>query len=746
MRKLVLIFFLLHLILPGLSQDRFELSFLVRPKRERIPQKTINIHRTTSPITLDGFLDEIVWTEAEKAIQFQQYFPRDTGMAISQTEALLTYDDKNLYMGIICHDKSQGLHVAESLRRDFYGPLNDHVAIYLDPYNDLSNGFVFALTPLGIQMEGLISGGDNVSSVWDNVWYSQVQQTDSGWVAEIRIPFKSFRYNDQEDKWNIQFVRNDMHQNEQSTWTHLERRFRPYSLSFSGRMKWDSLPPKAGSNISIIPYLSSSLSRDYENSSKSQLDGNTGFDGKVAVTSALNLDLSFNPDFSTVEVDDQLTNITRFELFFPEKRQFFLENSDLFGDYGFGRSRIFFSRRIGISSPLLFGARLSGQLGKGSRIGFLNAQTRNQRLEDNNDIPALNSTVLTFQKQLFGQSSLAMIFTNLQTVNFDKDQEEGFEFGDAQKYNRVYGLQYNLFSNNNKWEGKFFTSQSDDPVNDTQDWSHGSSLRYNSKRYFASWNHEYIGENYNAAMGFVPRKGFFRVSPSIYFRLPIKSRVINRHGSGVGFSNIWDSGWNATDQAISLNYNLDFYNTSRIRFNFQSTYVQLFNDFDPSRQIGKDSTIVPLPTGSDYRWQDAGLSYRSDSRKSFSYALETGYGGFYNGTRFNLSGDVGFRLRPILGIYMIFSYDRIELPDPFADGSFWLLGPQIDLTFTDKIYWTNYIQYNEQADNINLNSRFQWRFAPVSDLFIVYSENYLPQGLAVKNRSLVVKISYWMNL
>lgn len=746
LKELFIIISLFVYFVPLGAQDRFELSMVVRPKRERIPQKTIEIYQAPSQLVLDGVLDEPAWQQADKAFRFQQYFPMDTGSAVSRTEAVLTYDHQNLYVGVNCYDQSKGNYIVQSLRRDFFDLLNDHIVILIDPYNNLNNGFAFGLTPLGVQMEGLISGGDNVNTTWDNIWYSEVTQNDSGWVAEIKIPFKSFRYDNQQKNWNIQFVRNDLQRNERSTWTSVERQFRSSSLAFSGRLKWEAAPPKAGANITFIPYLSGALNKDIENNLDLDVDGNAGFDGKVALSSALNLDLTFNPDFSTVEVDDQLTNITRFELFFPEKRQFFLENSDLFGNYGFGRSSVFFSRRIGISSPMLYGARLSGQLAPGLRIGFLNAQTRHLNSNEGSDIPALNSTVLTFQKQLVGQSTLGVVFTNQQTLNIEKDQQEGYDFGDARKYNRVFGLQYNLLSQDNKWEGQFFATKSIDPENHGDSWSHGAFLRYNTPRLNAHWVHEFIGTNYNAELGFVPRKGLFRISPSISYQLPIESHVINQQGPGLSFTQIWDREWSKTDHYLELDYDISFNNTSRLQFGFRDSFTKLFEDFDPTGQSDQDPAIEPLPNGSSYRWQEAGLSYRSDRRQDFSFQIESGYGGFYNGTRYEAAGNIGYRLRPFLGIHLVFSFDKIELPDPYGDASFWLLGPQVDLTLTDNIFWTNYLQYNEQADNINLNSRLQWRFAPVSDLFVVYSENYLPDGFMAKNRSLVLKVSYWINL
>jgi hypothetical protein len=484
--------------------------------------------------------------------------------------------------------------------------------------------------------------------------------------------------------------------------------------------------------------------QDLSVSNKISWDGKAGFDGKVALSSSLNLDLTVNPDFSTVEVDQQQTNITRFELFFPERRQFFLENSDLFSDYGFIRSRVFFSRRIGLDSPLLFGARLSGQMGSGLRVGLLNAQTDHKVLTDDEDIPAYNFTVASLRKQVFGRSSISGIFANKQAFNYDKDEESGFDFGSRNKYNRVYGLQYNLLSADDMWNGEIYLFNSNDPVHSKNHLVHGTSLRYNTRKFFMFWSHEYIGENFVAEMGFFPRTGFINFGPFLRYNIYPKSQTINRHGPGFRSRYYLDPTWNLTDRETGISYRIDFLNSSELDVEIQDTYIKLFDDFDPTRS--DDPDVVPLPNGSEYNWQTVNLSYESNSRKDFSYDIEAGFGGFYNGKGFSLSGAVRYRVRPIFNLEFNYTYNSINLPDPYPDGSFWLLGPRIDLTFSDKVYWTNFIQYNQQADNLNINSRFQWRFAPVSDIFLVYTENYLPNGLETKNRALVLKISYWFNM
>jgi hypothetical protein len=751
-KSVYLIVLLLINVLPLRSQDRFELSTVAKSRSRRIPEKTVRIEKSQSEITLDGVLDEPAWKDAEKADQFHMNFPADVSSASSKTVARFTYNDNSFYAGITCYDNIKGKYVIESLRRDFNDRDNDYVMLVIDPFDDLTNGFVFALTPLGVQLDGLLSGGGGgfnpVSSSWDNIWYSAVTRTDSSWTAEIRIPFKTLRYNDKITNWNIQVVRNDLKRNERSTWTTVQKQYRPTSLTFSGGLKWDTVPPPAGSNISFIPYVSGSMDRDLSTDAGAKFGGKAGFDGKIALSSAMNLDLTVYPDFSTVEVDEQLTNITRFELFFPEKRQFFLENSDLFSDFGFRSSQVFFSRRIGLDAPLLLGARLSGQLGAGLKVGLLNSQTILQKAdsEDADDIPAYNYTVATIRKQVFGRSNLAAIITSKQAINFDKNQENGYDFGTQNRYNRVYGLQYNLLTQNDKWTGSTYVFHSDDPVHTNNNWAHGANLRYNLQNLSVFWVHEYIGENFNAEMGFFPRKGYFMFGPFVNYRFYPESKTISRHGPSIRFFSYLDGNWDFTDRDMSLSYRVDFLNTSRLNFQLQDTYVKLFDDFDPTRSGGEDSTIVPLPAGSDYQWQDFSITYESDSRKDLSFSITAGYGGFYNGTGVNATGKIVFRIKPIFNLGLSYSYNKVDLPDPHPSAAFWLIGPRIELTFTDKIYWTNYIQYNEQSDNVNINSRFQWRFAPASDLFLVYTENFFPEGFVSKNRAVILKISYWINL
>ncbi|MCS7074962.1 MAG: carbohydrate binding family 9 domain-containing protein, partial [Bacteroidia bacterium] len=310
----------------------------------------IKIKRTSQAILVDGVGDELAWQFSDVATNFQQNFPFDTSLALSQTEVRLLFDDKNIYVFAICYDTLPGDYVIQTLRRDFSYPVTDAFTVIFDPFNDQTNGFSFGVSPMGVQREGLIArgGGQGVSTDWDNRWFSEVKRYEDRWTAEMAIPFKTLRYKQNSTHWKINFTRNDLKRNESSTWARVPRNFNIASLVFCGELLWESPPPKPGLNLSLIPYLIGGYSESFSPTKPADFTKNIGLDAKISITPGLNLDLTINPDFSQVEVDRQVINLTRFSIFFPERRNFFLENSDLFAQFGFRQIRPFFSRQIGL--------------------------------------------------------------------------------------------------------------------------------------------------------------------------------------------------------------------------------------------------------------------------------------------------------------------------------------------------------------------------------------------------------------
>ncbi|MDH3651699.1 MAG: carbohydrate binding family 9 domain-containing protein, partial [Saprospiraceae bacterium] len=365
----------------------------------------LRLQRVADDIQIDGILNEKSWTQVEPAKDFWQHFPYDTLAALHQTEIGMVYDDEFLYVYTKCYGDSSG-YIIPSLKRDYNFSGNDNISLLFDTYNDQTNAFLFGMNPYGVRREALISnGGTNrgdFADSWDNKWFGEAEIHDGYWVAEFAIPFKTIRFHEGSKRWRFNSYRFDAQVNEISTWIHIPKNHIIMDLGRTGELIWDDPLQKPGANISLIPYATTGLFRDFEDPSQSGSDftADIGGDAKVAVTSGLNLDLTANPDFSQVEVDQQVTNLDRFEILFPEKRQFFLENADLFGSFGLTRVNPFFSRRIGVAvdsatglnvqNRILYGARLSGKVNDDLRLGLMNMQTARQQ---SNGLPGFNYTV-----------------------------------------------------------------------------------------------------------------------------------------------------------------------------------------------------------------------------------------------------------------------------------------------------------------------------------------------------------------
>lgn len=718
-------------------------------------QPTLLIKRATGAIKVDAVIDEADWQAADVAKNFMQYFPADTILAHAQTEVRVTYDDNFIYVGAKMYNlPGDRSYVTPSLRRDYRGEANDGITVVIDPFQDNTNAFQFGVNPFGVQREGLIANGggsgEDLSLNWDNKWYAEAKTYEGYWIAEMAIPFKTLRFKEGSTAWNINFYRIDSEYTERSTWTPIPRNFPIITLAFMKQLIWEKPLQKPGANISLIPYIASGYTQKFfednqRTSEKPEYDFNIGGDAKIAVTSGLNLDVTINPDFSQVEVDEQVTNLDRFEIFFPERRQFFLENADLFADFGDRNLRPFFSRRIGIArdtstgvniqNTIPLGVRLSGKANNNMRIGLLSMQAAQDK---EIGLPSLNYTVATMQHKVFTRSNISAIFVNKQA--FLNGRNSGFN-GELEQYNRTAGLDYNLASADGKWNGKFFfhhTFENDQP----QDaYATSAQISYNTLRWNVFAVAQSVGDNYNPEVGFARRTGYQRTAATVSYRFYPDSKVVNNHGPGIDFDVLGNDSYGVTDYDVNFLYDIKFQNTSNLRLRFRGEYVYLFDSFDPSGSDG-----LELPADSDYFYPMVIASYDSDRRKAFSFDFNTRLGNYFNGTRFFVNGSINYRFQPYGSISVDVNYNRIRLPVPYNSSDLYLIGPRLDFTFSRSVFWTTFIQYNTQIDNININSRFQWRFKPVSDLFIVYTDNYFPDHLTTKGRALVLKLTYWLNM
>jgi hypothetical protein len=709
-------------------------------------QPSVKVYHTNEKIVLDGVLDESIWQKAQPADNFWQYFPTDSLRAQFDTEISFAYDESQLYIGIKCYSKDNK-YIVPSLKRDYRAGGNDNITLLFDSFADGNNAIMFGMNPYGVRREALISDGGNsresFNTGWDNKWDGESKIHEGYWVAEMAIPFKTLRFKDGTDQWRFNCYRFDTQSNEQSVWYNIPQNQSIYSLAFMGDMNWEQPLKKSGSNISLIPYLSGSWSEETEDGRNIRDAGfGMGGDAKIAVTSGLNLDLTINPDFSQVEVDRQVTNLSRFEIFFPERRQFFIENQDLFSGFGKSRANPFFSRRIGIvedtltgnniENPIIAGARLSGKITKDLRVGLLNMTTAQDR---QNGLPSFNYTVASLQRRVFNRSNIGLIFVNKEALN--PSEEDLFD-----PYNRVVGIDYNHLSNDNKWVGKAYVHRAFIVDNLDDKWSFGSRMEYKVRKIRSSIDYNYVGDNFDAQVGFVPRRNFFVLSQELeYIMYPKADRYLNSSSFEVSANYFFQPGFGHTDREISFGWNGRPSMGGRLSASVEYESTFLFDDFDPTR-----SDATPLPGNNRYDYTSLRFSYSTDRRRSFSFNVSPSIGEFYNGFRTGVRGSFDYRFQPLGQVSIQYNYNYIDLPEPYAQTSLFLIGPRIDLTFSKKLFFTTVVQYNSQSENMNINARLQWRFKPVSDFYLVYSNNYYTGDFTSTNRALIAKATYWLNL
>jgi hypothetical protein len=709
--------------------------------------KKVNVSYITEEIKLDAVLNEASWYKKKPATDFWQYFPTDTLQAINQTEITMLFDDHNLYLGIKVYSSGNN-YIIPSLKRDFRAGGSDNITLLFDTYNDGSNAFLFGTNPDGVMREALVSGGGKelrgFTSSWDTKWESVTKQYDDYYISEWEIPLSAFKYKEGETRWRFNSYMFDTQSNERTTWIQIPQNQFIFNLAFMDDMVFEKPLGKSKTPISIIPYINTIAINDYEEN-KEFFELKAGGDAKISISNSLNLDITVNPDFSQVEADQVVTNLTRFEVNLPEKRQFFIENSDLFADFGNSLdANPFFSRRIGIAkdttdayieNDIIGGVRLSGKINTNFRVGLLNIQTKN---DSENEIGGNNNTVLALQQKVFSRSNVSFLFINRQDTS-NKD----FIIAE-EKYNRVVGIDYNLANIDNSWNGKFYAHKSFTPNLDSKNYSTGTRLDYSSKKWRFKASGLYIGGNFKSDLGFIRRTDIFKIDPKAEYLLFPKQGKINRHNFNVVPIIVWkpELNFQLADYNIISSWNAEFNNTSRISVSIFNRYIYLFDEFDPSFSDG-----LSLAMNTDYNFSSIEFNLQTDTRKPFSFKIKPSMGQFFNGFKYTFDTEINYRVQPKFLFSIRARYDKIELPKPYSNNNIWLVSPKINITFTKSLYWSTLVQYSSLQENLGINSRLQWRFAPLSDLFLVYNDNYFTDSkFAPRFRSINLKITYWLYL
>lgn len=706
--------------------------------------KSLSPSRIIQAPLLDGrVVGEPIWDAVPAGSGFVQTNP-DAGQPASQrTEVRVGYTDDTLYFGIICYDDNAKAIVISDSRRD--GDLNetDSLRIVLDTYGDGQNGFVFGTNPVGIEYDGQVSkegsggpfanagrqvsgagGGFNIN--WDGAWEVRTHIADDHWSAEFAIPFKTLRYASQDvQTWGINLQRNIRRRNETAFWSPLARQHTLFRLVDAGELRGLEVPRQR--NLKIVPYALAESRR--AGSTISDSSGDVGFDLKYSITQALTLDVTYNTDFAQVEVDEQQVNLNRFNLFFPEKRPFFLENAGLFTVGAPSLAELFFSRRIGISAageaiPILGGARVSGRVGQ-TNVGFLHMQT-----EDLGSlVPADNFTVARVRHDLPNRSAVGALIVN---------RQETGDFGDSSDFNRTYALdgrwglgQYGLING--------FAAQTNTPGlgNDDQAFSLGG--QYSTPTWDLRMDYTDVGADFNPEVGFLSRAGGFR-RPSIFLlrRIRPKTGPLHEIRPHISYRGYWKPDGFHESGFLHVDAHWEFRSAAEIHTGINFTREGVIQPFEIS-----DGIVVAPGT---YDNQELQLVANTNRGAKVSASLRTIIGGFFGGDRVSLEPTLNMRLNERFTTELSLSHNDIEL----AAGSFKTnLGRlRVSYAFTPRIALQALVQYNDVADVWSSNIRFSWLQAANTGLFVVYNDTRGFNAFTgeTPDRSLFVKYSYMFDV
>ena len=701
-------------------------------------QPVVSANRLATPPLVDANIaGDDAWTGVIPITDFWQVQPNDGERATRKTEVFVGYTDEALYVAVIAYDNNpDGIIVSDS-RRD--SSLNDTDAFLfvIDGLLDRQNGYVFGTNAAGVEYDGQVtkegasgdfgSGGGAFNLNWDGSWTVHSRLTNVGWSAEFEIPFRTLRYGkDDVQDWGINFQRNIRRNNEIVYWAPLERNRNLYRISRAGTLQ--GIEPPSQRNLQFTPYALAQWQRG-GNLDGTESNSEFGFDLKYGITPSLTLDLTYNTDFAQVEADEQQLNLDRFNLFFPEKRPFFLENAGQFAVGNGEEVEMFFSRRIGIASdgnpiPVQGGARLSGRIGERTNVGLLYMGTE----AVDGVAPANDFAVVRVNQELANRSSIGAMFVS-------RDGDGSFQLPADQDYNRTYAIdgrwgigEHTLIE---AWVAKTETPG----LNDRDD---AFSLKYDFSSAEWSYNAEYVevGKDFNPEVGFLSRTEYRKVSGFLMWRIrPEDLRglfEIRPHASYRGF---WKFDGFQESGYLHLDVHWEFKTSAEVHTGYNFTRAGVISPFEivPGVEVPADT----------YDHGEVALNYVSDSSKPFNFELRTVVGGQFGGDRVSLTPTLNYRIGETFRSELSFNYNDYDLPYEGGQFTASLARLRLSYSFTPKIQLQALFQYNDTSEKMGTNIRFSWVRTANSGLYLVYNEvderavGGLPDG-----REIILKYSY----
>ncbi len=692
-------------------------------------EKIVTAVRTTERIILDGRLDEPAWKLASPATDFITKLPRPGEPSEVRTEVRFVYDDDILYVGFICFDSDPTDNVVV-LREDFSSRESDGVAMVLDSLHDRRSAYQFGTNPAGAKRDSHVTNNSQFNNDWDSVWDVKVSTNDESWIAEFAIPFKTLRFSQSPtQEWGVNLSRFIVRINEQSFWSPIPVRYGMSRISQAGTLiGLEGI--RQGRNLKVKPFATTGITQiaGTDGSIQTMKDYDGGVDLKYSLTPSLTLDATYRTDFAQVEVDQQQVNLTRFNLFFPEKRDFFLENAGTFNFAGGGRGADlvpFFSRSIGLSGgtpiPIVGGARVTGQVGQYD-VGFLIMKTES---DDTRSIPSNGYLVGRVKRNFSTSSWIGALVTNRDSTL-------------AGDYNRVYGADAH-FQFYERLEFDSYLLRSDTPGKSGKDQARKFATAWRDDELVVGAEYYAVQTNFNPEMGFVRRKDITQYSGNVSW-LPLLRR--SRTVRNLIFSTDLDyyEGGNAKVETRTqgINVGVELQNGGSGNFSVVENFDRLVDPFPiRSRERGHAADLA-IDVG-DYRYREYSLSFNSSQRGKITGNVNITLGEFWNGHRKSFGGALDWRPNYHMNINVDYSHNRVNLPN----GSFrtTLVGARLSYGFSPRLFLDGFFQYNADTHQVSSNIRFNFIHHPLSDLYLVYNDRRDTLSGQLVERTFIVKVT-----
>jgi hypothetical protein len=708
--------------------------------RDELGRVTLRAVRLPEPLVLDGRLDDPVYGEVPAVSGFIQQEPREGQVATEQTDVWVFFDDDNVYVSARCWDSHPERIVVSELRRGNVGiSRGDNLTVVLDTFYDRRNGFFFQTNPLGGVYDSLVTDERNENIDWDTVWYTHSARFEQGWSVEMALPFKSLRYRGGRDQvWGINVRRIVQWKNEMSYLNPA-----PAAYGRSAIMKFSSAatlvgiePPTQSINLELKPYgIAKSITDTVASPPTSNdLTADFGFDVKYGLTRGLIADFTYNTDFAQVEADEAQVNLTRFNLFFPEKRQFFLEGSDIFRFGGAGprfsgltpvgdAPIVFFSRRIGLADgrpiPISVGGRVTGREGPYT-IGALSIQTDADPILG---AAATNFTVARLKRNIMSRSSIGIIATNRSPTPAGSGS------------NQVFGVDGAFAFFSNMFIDTYY-ARTRTPDREGNAESYRAQVVNNGDRYGFQYDHLVVGRDFNPEIGFVRRRDFRRHFGKVQFTpRPAASNVVRKYRYEAGFDHVTNETTGVVEsRAAMLTFGIDFQSSDRWYVDYTRSYEFLAEPFEVSAGV-----ILPI---GGYDFQDVRATYQLGQQHPLSGNVSFLKGSFYSGDRTEASYGGRLRVTNDFALEPSVAINWIDLPE----GSFTtqLFRLRAIYTMSPRMFIESLTQYNSSVDVLGTNIRFRWEYQPGSDLYIAYNEGRdtgLDSFAVLNDRVLAIKFT-----